>query len=90
MNFVTEILKRATNSWAIGKVISLIMIVTNAHKELRGSERKPVSIEDLVELALPKVVTDVFPSINEGVVRKAIELVFDLMTLVTGAKFLKT
>ena len=90
MNFITEILKRATNSWAIGKLIALVHIVTTAHKELRGAERNPVSIEDLVELALPRVITDVFPSINEGVVRKAIELVFDLMTLVTGAKFLKT
>ena len=90
MNFVTEILKRATNSWAIGKLIALVHIVTSAHAEIRGAERKPVSTEALVELALPKVVTDVFPAISEGVVRKAIELVFDLMTIVTGAKFLKS
>ena len=90
MNFITEILKRATNSWAIGKLIALVHIVTTSHKQLRGVERKHVSIEELVELALPRVITDVFPSINEDVVRKAIELVFDLMTLVTGAKFLKT
>jgi hypothetical protein len=90
VNFVTAILKQATHHWAIGKLIALVHIVTTAHAELRGAERKPVSTEALVELAFPKVVTDVFPSISEDVVRKAIELVFDLMTLVTGSKFLKT